>query len=130
LAYLRRADVLVVWRLNALADTAAELAEIVAEIDRRGIALCSETEQLDSSLAAGAQVFDAITAVAALSPVAAQAPDGPPRRGGRPALLSDEAHASIRSMHDAGTHTIDELAAAHSVSRPTIYRSLQRTSPT
>jgi len=30
-------------------------------------------------------------------------------------------------MHDAGTHTIDELAAAYNVSRPTIYRSLQRT---
>jgi len=25
-------------------------------------------------------------------------------------------------MHDAGTHTIDELAAAYNVSRPTIYR--------
>jgi DNA-binding MurR/RpiR family transcriptional regulator len=32
-------------------------------------------------------------------------------------------------MYDAGEHTIDEIAAEHRVSRPTVYRSLQHTLP-
>jgi len=129
LAYLRRGDVLVVWRLEALADTAAELAELAADLHKRGIELCSESEQLDSSRP-GAQMFEAVAAVAAVRGASRRrATDGARRRGGRPALLSDEAHTAIRSARESGTHTIDELAAAHGVSRPTIYRSLKRTSP-
>jgi DNA-binding MurR/RpiR family transcriptional regulator len=30
-------------------------------------------------------------------------------------------------MYDTGEHTIDQIAAGHGVSRPTVYRSLKRT---
>ena len=40
-------------------------------------------------------------------------------RGGRPPALDADAHAAVRAMHDAGAHTIDELAAAYNVPRPT-----------
>ncbi len=133
LAHLHPADILVVWRLDALADTTQQLAEIARVLQQRKIELRSESEQLDSTLPA-AQLFAAITAVAALSPTDTQPASGRPagagRRGGRPPLLSADAHAAIRAMHDARTQTIDELAAMHGVSRPTIYRSLKRTAPT
>jgi DNA invertase Pin-like site-specific DNA recombinase len=41
-------------------------------------------------------------------------------------LLDDQAHGAVRAMYDAGTHTIDEIAAARGESRPTVYRSLTR----
>ncbi|MCA1681379.1 MAG: recombinase family protein [Actinobacteria bacterium] len=131
LAYLRPADVLVVWRLDALADTAAELAEVARVLQERTIALVSDSEQLDSTLPGGRQLFAAITAIAALQPDGAGASRparrGARRRGGRPPLLSAQAHTAIRALHDGGGHTIDEIAAMHDVSRPTVYRSLKRT---
>jgi DNA invertase Pin-like site-specific DNA recombinase len=51
------------------------------------------------------------------------------RNGGRPRLLDAQAHAAVRAMYDAGEQTIDQIAAAHGVSRPTVYRSLKRTRP-
>jgi AcrR family transcriptional regulator len=30
-------------------------------------------------------------------------------------------------MYEAGQHTIEQIAAEHGVSRPTVYRSLKRT---
>jgi len=134
LAYLRAADVVVVWRLDALADTVTELAEIARVLQQRKIELVSHSEQLDSTLPGGSQLWGAIAAIAALQRESTGAPgfgprsiDGAGRRGGRPPLLGAEAHAAIRALHDGGGHTIDEIAALHGVSRPTVYRSLKRT---
>ncbi len=138
LEYLQPRDVLVVWRLDRLARTPTELAQLAARLRDRQIALCSITENLDSTRPGGEQLFDAIAAIAELHPTGAAARDTGPRRraarsdaakGGRPRLLDEHAHAAVRAMYDAGGHTIDQIAAAHRVSRPTVYRSLKRTEP-
>lgn len=136
LAYLQPRDILVVWRLDRLARTSAQLADLAATLHARKIALCSITEHLDSTRPGGEQLFDAIAAVARLAPLAdadgaARRDSTRPsaRRGGRPPMLDEHAHAAVRAMYDAGEHTVDEIAAEHGVSRPTVYRSLQRTLP-
>jgi DNA invertase Pin-like site-specific DNA recombinase len=137
LAYLRAEDVLVVWRLDRLACTALELAELVGALRARRIGLCSLDEDLDTTRPGGEQLFAAITAIARLHPVpgathdnttARAAPAHPSgAKGGRPRLLDEHAHARLRALYDAGEHTVDQIAAAFSVSRPTVYRSLKRT---
>jgi DNA invertase Pin-like site-specific DNA recombinase len=131
LEYLQPRDVLVVWRLDRLARAAAQLADIAATLRTRKIGLCSITENLDSTWPGGEQLFDAIAAVARLDPPPApmkpEVGTARARRGGRPASLDEDAHAAVRAMYDAGEHTIDQIAAAHDVSRPTVYRSLKRT---
>jgi DNA invertase Pin-like site-specific DNA recombinase len=136
LEYLRARDVLVVWRLERLAPSAAELADITARLSARAIGLCSIAEHLDSTRPGGEQLFAAIAAIARLDP--ARPDEQPARRaaarssvskGGRPRLLDERAHAAVRAMYDAGEHTIDQIAAEHGVSRPTVYRSLNRTQP-
>ena len=136
LEYLHAEDVLVVWRLDRLALSVGELAEIAARLRKRRIELRSLGEDLDSTRPGAAQLFNAIAAIATLDARAGGARDGPatnvrsPRRkGGRPRLLDEQAHAAVRAMYDARRHTIDEIAAAHGVSRPTVYRSLKRTTP-
>ncbi|BCJ68523.1 helix-turn-helix domain-containing protein [Polymorphospora rubra] len=47
-------------------------------------------------------------------------------RRGRPPALSDGDVAAARAMHAAGTHTVDEIAAAFGVGRATLYRHLNR----
>ena len=137
LAYLRAGDVLVVWRLDRLADTGAELAQLVTRLRQRAIGLRSLEEGLDSTLPGGEQLFAAICATAGLDAgERAAKPDGDPQRqraapsrrgGGRPASLSTGAHARVRQMYEAGEHTIDQIAATHGVSRATVYRSLKHT---
>jgi DNA invertase Pin-like site-specific DNA recombinase len=138
LAYLQPRDVLVVWRLDRLVRTPTELAQLAARLRARQIELCSITEDLDSARPGGEQLFDAIAAIAGLQPTGAGAQDTGMRRraarsdaakGGRPRLLDEHAHAAVRAMYDAGERTIDQIAAAHRVSRPTVYRSLKRTEP-
>jgi DNA invertase Pin-like site-specific DNA recombinase len=49
-------------------------------------------------------------------------------RGKQP-KLSTRQQAELRRMHDAGGYTIADLAEVFSVSRPTVYRVLERTRP-
>ena len=134
LAYLQPGDVLVVWRLDRLARAATELADIVAILRARKLGLYSITEQLDSTRPGGEQLFTAIAATAQLQPGADHAehdrrrtPRLGARTGGRPRLLDEQAHAAVRAMYEGGQHTIEQIAAKHGVSRPTVYRSLKRT---
>ena len=47
-------------------------------------------------------------------------------RGKQPALKPAQ-DREIRRMHDSGDYNIAEIAALFNVSRPTVYRSLERT---
>jgi DNA invertase Pin-like site-specific DNA recombinase len=128
LAYLRPGDILVVWRLDRLARTVSQLLEITATLEHKRVGLRSLEEQLDSTRRDGGQLFAAFAALAGLQRhQGAERARVNGRRGGRPAALTADAHGTIRAMYDASEHTIDQIAAAHGVSRPTIYRSLQRT---
>ena len=45
---------------------------------------------------------------------------------GKTPKLSDRRQAELRRMYDAGEHSISDLAEVFDVSRPTVYRVLQR----
>ena len=51
------------------------------------------------------------------------------RLRGKPPSLAPAQDREIRRMHDSGDYPIAEIAAIFKVSRPTIYRALQRTTP-
>ena len=100
----------------------------------RKIGLHSITDELDSTRPGGEQLFTAIAATAQLQPAADHAehgrrrtPRSGARHGGRPRLLDEQAHVAVRAKYKAGQHTIEQIAAEHGVSRPTVYRSLKRT---
>ena len=46
---------------------------------------------------------------------------------GKQSRLKPPQDREIRRMHDSGDYTVAEIAALFSVSRPTVYRSLDRT---
>ena len=46
---------------------------------------------------------------------------------GRQPSLSPAQDREIRRMHDSGDYNVAEIAALFSISRPTVYRSLDRT---
>jgi DNA invertase Pin-like site-specific DNA recombinase len=48
---------------------------------------------------------------------------------GRQPKLSPKQQAELRRMHASGNYTIADLAELFTVSRPTVYRALQRGQP-
>jgi DNA invertase Pin-like site-specific DNA recombinase len=51
------------------------------------------------------------------------------RLRGRQPKLSTKQQAELRRMHKSGDYSITDLAEVFSISRPTIYRTLRRTTP-
>jgi hypothetical protein len=128
LAYLQPRDVLVVWRLDRLARTTAQRADIAATLRARAIALCSITEDLDSSRRGGEQLFDAIAAIARLdtppAPMQPHVATARARKGGRPpSLASTRTQRSARCTTPASTRSIRSPPATACHDRPSIARS-------
>ncbi|MEB0265491.1 recombinase family protein [Cryobacterium sp. 10I5] len=131
----RRGDTLVVTRLDRLGRSTKDLLECVTELDARGVNLQVLEQPVDTSTAEGRLFFTMISAFAEFehSLMKARTMDGLAaarargRVGGRKAKLSDRKISDIRVRYDSG-ETVQALATYFDVSRPTIYRALERQS--
>jgi DNA invertase Pin-like site-specific DNA recombinase len=128
LAYARKGDVLVVWRLDRLGRSLPELVRLVGELDAAGIGMESLTEKIDATTAAGRLVFHVFAALAEFernlirerthAGLAAARARG--RSGGRPAL-SPEKVAAIQAMA-AGNRPPSEICKVLGIGRSTLYK--------
>ena len=64
LAYLRRGDALVVWKLDRLGRSMAHLIDTVHELEARGVGFRSLTEGVDTTTPGGTLVFHIFGALA------------------------------------------------------------------
>lgn len=64
---LRSGDTLVVWRLDRLGRSLADLVQIVAELERSGIGFESLTEKIETNSASGKLVFHVFHVLPALA---------------------------------------------------------------
>lgn len=132
LAFARKGDVLVVWRLDRLGRSLPELVRLVGELDAAGIGFESLTEKIDATTAAGRLVFHVFAALAEFernlirertqAGLAAARARG--RKGGR-RELSAEKQAAIQSM--AG-HPPADVCTALGISRSTFYKYVSKSS--
>ncbi len=128
LEYARSGDVLCVVRLDRLGRSLKELLETVDELKRRGIAMMSLEENIDTTSAAGELIFHVFGAIAHFERrlIAERTKDGlmvAASRGkypGRPPLTADTIAAAI-ALTNAGlspTHAARQLG----IGRSTLYR--------
>jgi len=126
LAFARKGDVLVVWRLDRLGRSLPELVRLVGELDATGIGFESLTEKIDGTTAAGRLVFHVFAALAEFERnlirerthaglVAARSRG---RKGGRRELPAEK-QAAIRSM---ASRPPGEVCKALGISRSTFYK--------
>ncbi|UUC96696.1 recombinase family protein [Comamonas sp. C11] len=128
LAFARKGDVLVVWRLDRLGRSLPELVKVVGELEAAGVGFESVTERIETSSAAGRLVFHVFAALAEFerrliverTHAGLEAARARGRKGGRPALPPEKV-AAIQAMA-TGNRSVSEICKALKIGRSTLYK--------
>src|SRR3954454_16684545 len=133
LAFLRPGDCLVVWKLDRLGRSLPHLLTTVTDLNTRGIAFRSLTEQMDTTTPQGELLFHVFGALAQFersliqervqAGLAAGRRRG--RRGGRPAVIDAEKLGALITALDGGA-TKAAVCRTFGVRRSTLIDSLAR----
>lgn len=131
LADVDAGDTLLVWRLDRLGRSVADLVVQVDELGRRGVELRSLTEAIDTTTAGGRLIFHVFAAMAEFeraliiertrAGLAAARAMG--KTGGRPRLVTPERAKMARRLRDSKM-TLTAIAKELRVSRATVVRLL------
>jgi DNA invertase Pin-like site-specific DNA recombinase len=131
---LRAGDTLVVWRLDRLGRSLADLVQIIHELGEKGIGFKSLTEQIDTTTAQGRMFLGVFATIAqyqrdvihenTMAGLAAARARG--RKGGRKPVLDDQAMMEIETLLKNPDMTVEAVAKRYGVSRATIYNALNR----
>ena len=132
IAYLRKGDVLTVWKLDRLARSLKQLIDTVEELERRGIGFVSLTESIDTTTPGGRLVFHLFGSLAEFERELIRERTNAglksaKQRGvklGRPKSLEGEALNVAKALLKSGEMSAAQVAAHVGVSRATLYRSL------
>ena len=128
LAFARKGDSLVVWRLDRLGRSLPELVKVVGELEAAGVGFESTTERIETSTATGRLVFHLFAALAeferrliverTMAGLAAARARG--RKGGRPGLPAEKI-AAIKALAASGRGPA-EVCKALGIGRSTFYK--------
>jgi DNA invertase Pin-like site-specific DNA recombinase len=133
LAYLRKGDTLVVWRLDRLGRSLKHLIAVVTELQERGVGFRSLTEQIDTTTSGGKLIFHVFGALAEFerdliqerTQAGLRAARARGRLGGRPQKLVDPKKLALaQTLYDDGQTDIATICQTLGISRATLYRSL------
>ncbi|QXC46816.1 recombinase family protein [Rhodococcus qingshengii] len=129
---LRPGDTLVVWRLDRLGRSLPHLIETVTQLEARGVAFKSLTEEINTTTPGGKLIFHIFGALAefernlirerTMAGLSAARDRG--RVGGRPSSLTAAKKRQANKMRGDGV-SMTEIAEVLNVARSTLYRNLQ-----
>ncbi len=129
LNYMRRGDVLVVWRLDRLARSVRQLVDTAADLHARGIELRSLHDAIDTSTATGRLTFHLLAALAEFerdvirdrTAIGLEAARARGRKGGRPRKLAQKDQDLARALLAEGSTPFAEVARRVRVAPSTLY---------
>lgn len=134
LAANRAGDQLVITKLDRLGRSLEHLLELSKDLQTRGVDLIVLDQGIDTSTAVGRMFFQILGAIAefehalmserTMDGLAAARARG--RTGGQKPKLGRRQAELAREMYEAGELTVAQIAAEFGVTRPTIYRHLDR----
>lgn len=134
LAALRQDDTLVVTKLDRLARSVRDAADIAAEVEEQGARLSIGGSVHDPSDPMGKLLFNVLSMVAEFEAdlIRQRTREGMAvakargRLRGKQPKLSPTQERHLVGLIGTGEHTTSEVAALMGVSRATVYRALQR----
>jgi len=134
LAAVRSGDTLVVPKLDRLARSVPDARAIADDLIARGVKLALGPSVYDPADPMGKMFFNILATFAEFEAdlirmrtregMAVARAKGKLR--GKQPKLTDKQQSELRRMHDTGDYSISDLAEVFAVSRPTIYRTLNR----
>jgi DNA invertase Pin-like site-specific DNA recombinase len=138
LAAVREGDTLVVPKLDRLARSVPDARAIAAELEARGVRLALGATVHDPTDPMGRMFFNILATFAEFEAdlirlrtregMAIARAKGKLR--GKQPKLSDKQQRELIRMQATGDYSISDLAEVFAVSRPTVYRTLQRAAQT
>ena len=137
LAAVREGDVLIVSKLDRLARSVPDARAIAEQLEKKGVKLALGASVYDPTDPIGRMFFNILATFAEFESdlirmrtregMAIARAKGKLR--GKQPKLSEKQQKELMRMHASGDYSISDLAELFSVSRPTIYRTLQRAGP-
>jgi DNA invertase Pin-like site-specific DNA recombinase len=132
LAYVRKGDTLVVWRLDRLGRSLPHLITTMTDLEERGIGFKSLTENIDTTTSGGKLIFHIFGALAEFernlirerTTAGLMAARTRGRLGGRPKALTGRKLTIAQDLYDR-QHPIQEILQTLKISRATLYRSIK-----
>lgn len=131
LEFLKKGDVLVVWKLDRLGRSLSDLISLMKELDKRGVGFKSLTENIDTTTPGGKLIFHLFGSLAQFERELIQervragleAARKQGRIGGRPKCLSQDQIETAKTSFEGGM-PVKKIAGMFNVSRYTVYRAL------
>jgi len=134
IAAVRAGDTLVVPKLDRLARSVPDARAIADQLERKGVKLALGPSVYDPGDPMGKMFFNILATFAEFESdlirmrtregMAVARAKGKLR--GKQPKLSDRQQRELCRMHETGDYSISDLAELFSISRPTVYRTLQR----
>ena len=135
LAAVRQGDTFVVAKLDRLARSVPDARAIAVELEERGVRLALGHSVYDPTDPMGKMFFNILATFAEFEAdlIRMRTKEGMAiarakgKLKGKKPKLSPRRQTELRRMYDTGGYTVSDLAEVFDVSRPTVYRVLQRT---
>jgi DNA invertase Pin-like site-specific DNA recombinase len=132
LAYVRKGDTLVVWRLDRLGRSLPHLITTMTALEERGIGFKSLTENIDTTTSGGKLIFHIFGALAEFernlirerTTAGLMAARARGRKGGRPKALTGKQRSIAQELYEK-RHPIAEICRTLRISRATLYRHIK-----
>lgn len=137
LDHLREGDTLVVWRLDRLGRSLANLIELMTLLEGRKVGFRSLTEQIDTTTNGGKLIFHIFGALAEFernlirerTMAGLRAARARGRQGGRPRSLESKRVAMAQALYDNRENSIRDICKTLGISRATLYRYIKPRTP-
>lgn len=134
LEYARESDTLVVWRLDRLGRSLAQLIDFMKGLNNRGIGFRSIIDTIDTTTSMGQFFFHVTGAFSELERnlirertlAGLEAARARGRHGGRPKALDEEDALMAWELHQSNKASVEAISKRFGVAKRTLYRYLEK----
>jgi DNA invertase Pin-like site-specific DNA recombinase len=129
IAFCRKGDTLVVWKLDRMGRSMSHLIEMIQKLEKKGVAFQSLTEKIDTTTAGGRLIFHLFGALAEFErdlirervQAGLKSARARGRKGGRPGV-SEETKAMAQALMADNSLSTKQICDRLGIAKSTLYK--------